>query len=76
MNKPATDDTNPVWYRQFWPWFLIALPGVVVISSLVYVYLAVQNQDPVVDGNYYQHGLTINEQLDNQPATTAQEKAH
>lgn len=62
MNKSADTDTV-VWYRQFWPWFLIALPGAVVISSVLYAYLAVKNQDPIVDGNYYKHGLTINEQL-------------
>lgn len=67
------------WYKQFWPWLLIALLGVSVISSLVFVYIATSNQDPVVDGNYYKHGLTINEQLDNtapaQPATTSQPQA-
>lgn len=52
------------WYRQFWPWFIFGLPAIVVIASLITVYIAVRNPDPVIDGDYYKHGLTINEQLD------------
>lgn len=75
----GTPDTVS-WYKQFWPWLLIALLGVSVISSLVFVYIATSNQDPVVDGNYYKHGLTINEKLDNtapaQPAEPVQDAHH
>ena len=67
MHATNPTDIRP-WYRQFWPWFLIALPGTVVIASLVTVYIAVNNADPVVDGNYYKHGLTINERLEDRPA--------
>ena len=51
------------WFRQFWPWFVFGLPGIVVIASLITVYIAVSHPDPLVDGNYYKHGLTINEKL-------------
>lgn len=64
MNTTPDDNNTESWFRQFWPWFLIALPGTVVIASLLTVYIAVTHQDPVVDGNYYKHGLTINERLD------------
>lgn len=63
MNRPHDTDTIS-WYRQFWPWFLIALPGTVVVASLITIYIAFTHQDPLVDGNYYKHGLTINERLD------------
>lgn len=73
-NKHALDTVR--WYKQFWPWLLIVLLGVSVITSLIFVYIAVNNQDPVVDGNYYKHGLTINEQLDKiQPAEPTQQHA-
>ena len=37
---PGRDlDTTP-WYRQFWPWFLIVLPGSVVVAALTTVYIA------------------------------------
>ena len=40
-------DTKP-WYRQFWPWFLIALPGSAVVASLYTVSLAVRTTDSLV----------------------------
>lgn len=53
----------PPWYRQFWPWFLIALPATAVIASIYTVYLAVQNEPTLVEKNYYQEGLSINERI-------------
>jgi hypothetical protein len=40
-------DIKP-WYRQFWPWFLIALPASAVIASLYTVSLAVRTTDSLV----------------------------
>ena len=40
-------DTQP-WYRQFWPWFLIALPASAVVASLYTVSLAVRTTDSFV----------------------------
>lgn len=73
MSKVHDTDTV-AWYRQFWPWFLIALPGVVVIACMITIYIAVTNPDPLVDGNYYKQGLTINERLPD-PAPTTQPPA-
>jgi hypothetical protein len=36
------------WYRQFWPWFIIALPAAAVIASFVSLWLAVTHPDPLV----------------------------
>jgi hypothetical protein len=36
----------------------------VVIAGFVTLYLAVSRPDPVVDDNYYQHGVEINQTLD------------
>ncbi|MDX2349593.1 MAG: FixH family protein, partial [Porticoccus sp.] len=44
-------DTKP-WYRQFWPWFLMALPGSVVIAGLTTVYIAFNGADTLVNDNY------------------------
>lgn len=51
------------WYRQFWPWFLIALPGTVVVASLVTLGIAIKHNDSVVRDNYYRDGLAINREL-------------
>lgn len=64
MRKHEKNGMDTVsWHKQFWPWFLIILLSASVISSLLTVYYAVRDPDPIVDGNYYKHGLTINEQL-------------
>ncbi len=41
------EDTLP-WYRQFWPWFLIALPATAVVGGFVTLYIAVRTQDSLV----------------------------
>lgn len=42
------------WYKQFWPWFIIALPASVVIASFFTLWLAISNPDHLVvtDGEY------------------------
>ena len=57
--------TTP-WYRQFWPWFLIALPGTVVIASLYTLFLANRYADDLVIDDYYKEGLAINQELSRQ----------
>jgi uncharacterized protein len=37
------------WYRNFWPWFLIALLSAAVGGSLVSAYLAINTTDVVLD---------------------------
>lgn len=51
------------WYRQFWPWFLIVLPGSVVVASIVTIGIAIKHDDSVVRDNYYREGLAINREL-------------
>lgn len=63
MNNRLAGDDKP-WYRQFWPWFLIALPGSVVIAGLTTVYIAFKGADTLVDDNYYREGLAINQRLE------------
>ncbi len=41
------EDTEP-WYRQFWPWFLIALPSTAVIAGFYTLWLASQTTDSLV----------------------------
>lgn len=55
-------DQQP-WYKQFWPWFIIALPATVVVAGLTTVYIAFTNADSLVSDNYYKDGLAINQVL-------------
>ena len=65
FNALRREDEEP-WYRQFWPWFLIALPGSVVIAALSTVYIANRHADDLVVDDYYKDGLAINVQLEKQ----------
>lgn len=41
------EDTQP-WYRQFWPWFIIALPAASVVGGLSTVWISLQTTDSLV----------------------------
>ena len=57
-------ETPPPWYRQFWPWFLFGLPGIVVVAGLTTWWIAAHNADSVVVDDYYKEGLAINREMD------------
>ncbi|MFC1701799.1 FixH family protein [Pseudomonadota bacterium] len=42
-NNAQIPGMNEPWYRQFWPWFIIALPASAVIASFITLWLAVSN---------------------------------
>ena len=63
MSTLLDRDTLP-WYRQFWPWFLIALPASVVVAGLSTWYIANEHADDLVVDEYYKDGLAINQQLE------------
>ncbi|MFA0143935.1 FixH family protein [Vibrio kanaloae] len=50
---------NP-WYKQFWPWFLIALPATVVIWTIMTVIVFTENSVDLVTEDYYKKGKGIN----------------
>lgn len=51
---------NTPWYKQFWPWFLIALPLSVIIASFITVFLFSSHQVSLVTEDYYKKGKAIN----------------
>ena len=68
-NQPQNGEQAQVviepWYKQFWPWFIIALPASVVIASFFTLYLAVSNPDQLIvtDDEY----LELKSELKAQP---------
>ncbi|MFT6310955.1 MAG: hypothetical protein ACJAQS_001321 [Porticoccus sp.] len=61
-----SDLNNPAlipWYKQFWPWFIMGLPAIVVVACIYTVMLAFQHQDSLVNDNYYKVGKAINQSL-------------
>lgn len=58
--NPHAIDTTP-WYRQRWPWLLIAGPAIVVVAGVVTLWLAIRSDDGLVADDYYKQGLAINQ---------------
>lgn len=55
-------DVEP-WYKQRWPWLLMAGPIAVVIAGVVTLWLAVASYDGLVTDDYYKQGLAVNQTL-------------
>jgi hypothetical protein len=55
MNRP--------WYREPWPWILMAAPAAAVVAGAITVWLAVGSADGLVAEDYYKQGLAINQVL-------------
>lgn len=72
MNKaiPSQLGSTP-WYKEFWPWFIIALLGTVVTASLITVSIAFRHADDLVVDDYYKVGLAINQRLEHREAAAA-----
>ncbi len=51
------------WYREPWPWILMAGPATVVVAGLFTAWLAVRSDDGLVVDDYYKQGLAINKTL-------------
>ena len=51
------------WYREHWPWILMAGPAAVVVAGAVTMWLAYSSADGLVADDYYKRGLAINRVL-------------
>ena len=60
--KHVPQDTAP-WWKYGHVWLIISGPAAVVVAALLTAWVAVRGADPVVDENYYRHGIEINKQL-------------
>jgi hypothetical protein len=59
MHAPSTP-----WYREPWPWLLMAGPALVVVAGVITTWIAVASSDGLVAEDYYKQGLAINQTLD------------
>ena len=51
------------WYREPWPWLLMAGPALVVVASMITLWLAIRSDDGLVVDDYYKQGLAVNQTL-------------
>jgi len=56
------EDGKP-WWRFPHVWLVIGGPAVVVVAGFVTAYIALRAPDPVIDPDYYRHGVEINKRL-------------
>lgn len=61
----------PPWYKQFWPWFLIAVPVVTLAVGTTVLTLALNGEDSLVIDDYYKQGKAINNKLEKIKAAKA-----
>lgn len=52
--------SKQAWYREPWPWILMAFPLIAVIGGMITLWLAITTDDGVVADDYYKQGLAIN----------------
>jgi len=55
MSKP--------WYREAWPWLLMAGPAAVLVAGAVTTWIAFASADGLVAEDYYKQGMAINRRL-------------
>jgi hypothetical protein len=65
-------DSNPQpprpWYREPWPWLLMAAPAAAIVGGALTLWLAVATADGLVADDYYRRGLAINQVLHREQA--------
>ncbi|MFO1403803.1 MAG: FixH family protein [Azonexus sp.] len=54
---------NPPWFKEPWPWLLMAGPLAVIAAGAVTIWLAVGSFDGLVEDDYYKQGLAVNQRL-------------
>lgn len=57
------DATRKRWYREPWPWLIMAGPAVVVVAGIATAVIAFRGADGLVADDYYKQGLGINRQI-------------
>ncbi len=63
MSVSMTNDTKP-WYKEPWPWILMAGPFIVIIACMNLLWTAIATNDGLVSDDYYKEGLAMNQRLE------------
>jgi hypothetical protein len=63
MHTIAEKQMAVPWYREPWPWLLMAGPALVIVAGFITLWLAIRSDDGLVADDYYKRGLAINQML-------------
>lgn len=58
MRSALREDTQP-WYKEPWPWLLMAGPAIVVVACIFTIYLAFSRFDQPLTGGAEKRGLQV-----------------
>ena len=61
--SPVTRHAVRPWYREPWPWILMAAPAAAIVGCAVTIWLAMATADGLVADDYYRQGLAINREI-------------
>ncbi len=61
--SPISNVARNPWYREPWPWLLMAGPAIVVVAGFVTLWLALSANDGLVVDDYYKQGKEVNRSL-------------
>jgi hypothetical protein len=56
----APQPMNRPWYKEPWPWIVMAPPAAAVLAGIATIWIAVVTSDGLVAEDYYKQGLGIN----------------
>ncbi|MGE0357441.1 MAG: FixH family protein [Burkholderiales bacterium] len=63
MNGQGSPTTRRPWYREPWPWLIMAGPATVIVAGITTAVIAFRGADGLVADDYYKQGLGINRQI-------------
>jgi uncharacterized protein len=70
MPKNVKTKATP-WYREPWPWILMAGPLIVIVAGAITSWLAFSTADGLVEDDYYKQGLAVNQRMHRDIAAAA-----
>ena len=64
MTSTTTASRSSVpWYREPWPWLLMAGPATVLVAGAFTMWIAFSTSDGLVAQDYYKQGMAVNKVL-------------
>ena len=63
MSELSLRTSGKPWFREPWPWLLMAGPVLVILAGVVTVWLAIKSDDGLVADDYYKRGLAVNQDI-------------
>ena len=60
----STERIATPWYRDRWPWIVMAGPAIVIVAGAITTAIAFRTSDGLVADDYYKRGLMVNRAME------------